>query len=166
MWQKKRSSPAALLDASGLKSKAIELLARREYSYSELETKLLPIASDENLVYEVLDWMVEEGFQSDERFTEMFLRSKALSGYGPIRIKMELRQKGIAEDLTEQAFEASTIEWETEVYRLIEKKLGKLDEVDIKSKQKCIGFLQRRGFNSGHIFPTLEKYLSGEEIEG
>jgi hypothetical protein len=44
MFQRTQKKAAQLLDEKGLRHKFIELLARREYSYGELEQKLLPQA--------------------------------------------------------------------------------------------------------------------------
>ena len=76
MFQRRPKKTEQLLDEKGLRHKVIELLARREFSYGELEQKLLPLAQNETLLYTVLDWMVEMGLQSDTRFTEMFIRSR------------------------------------------------------------------------------------------
>ena len=163
MFQRGSNKVAQLLDEKSLRHKVIELLARREYSYGELEQKLLPLAENESLIYTVLDWVVEMGLQSAARFTEMFIRSKAVSGYGPVRIRMELRQKHIGADLIELGFEniQDEINWADEVDRLIEKKANNLDLTDMKNKNKVMGFLQRRGFNLDQIYAGLERYLSG-----
>jgi len=162
MFQTSQKKPKALLDEKGLRHKVIELLARREYSYGELEQKLLPQAQSESLVYTVLDWMVEMGLQSDTRFTEMFIRSKAIGGYGPVRIRMELKQKHITPDQIEMGFESleDELNWSEEVDRLIEKKSSNLDLSDMKAKNKVMGFLQRRGFNLDQIYAGFDRLTS------
>jgi len=135
-------------------------LARREYSYGELEAKLLPRAENEAQLYSVLDWLVEMGLQSDARFTEMYIRSKALSGYGPVRIRMELKQKHISDSQMEMGFEilSDELDWHSEVLRLIEKKSKSLDLSDPKDKNKVLGFMQRRGFNLDQIYKGMSEF--------
>ena len=159
MFQKAQVKPEQLLDEKGLRHKVIELLARREYSYAELEQKLLPKALSETLLYTVLDWIVEMGLQCDKRFTNMYIRSKAVSGYGPIRIRLELKQKHVAAELIDMGFEEveQEINWAQEVDRLIEKKSSNLDLTDMKSKNKVMGFLQRRGFNLDQIYAGFNR---------
>lgn len=159
MFQRTQKKTTQLLDEKALRHKVIELLARREYSYGELEQKLIPVAENEMAIYTVLDWVVEMGLQSDKRFTEMFIRSKAISGYGPVRIRMELKQKFISADLIELGFEEiqDQINWAEEVDRLIEKKAKNLDTSDMKSKNKVMGFLQRRGFNLEQIYAGFDR---------
>jgi len=159
MFEAPTKKAKALLDEKALRHKVIELLARREYSYGELEKKLLPLTEDETQLYAALDWVVEMGLQSDNRFTEMFIRSKALSGYGPIRIKIELKQKQISEQLIETGFEtlAEELDWSKEVDRLIIKKSAQLDLDNMKDKNKLMGFLQRRGFSLDQIYQGLDR---------
>lgn len=153
------------LDEKGLRHKVIELLARREYSYGELEAKLLPMSQSEDLLYKVLDWIVEMGLQSDERFTEMFIRSKYLGGYGPVRIRLELKQKHIRSELIESSFEAlaSELDWQNEVLRLIEKKAKNFDLSEFKDKNKLMGFLQRRGFTLDQIYKGLDAFAQNKQ---
>ncbi len=146
-------------DIPALKRKAVELLARREYSFHELETKLMPLAESEDDAYAALEWLVQQGLQSDERFCEMYLRSKALSGYGPVRIRMELKQKGINQNLIEQTFEEQEVDWALELERLTTKKLQGCDAGDLKAKQKCVGFLQRRGFTLDQIYRAMDHFF-------
>lgn len=164
MFQRAQKKAAQQLDEKGLRHKVIELLARREYSYGELEQKLQPLTEDEAAMYRALDWVVEMGLQSDIRFAEMFIRSKAISGYGPVRIRMELRQKYIGADLIEFGFEniQDEINWSEEVDRLIEKKANGLDLSDMKSKNKVMGFLQRRGFNLDQIYAGFDRFTSSD----
>lgn len=164
MFQRAQKKAAQQLDEKGLRHKVIELLARREYSYGELEQKLQLLTEDEAAMYRALDWVVEMGLQSDIRFTEMFIRSKAISGYGPVRIRMELRQKYIGADLIEFGFEniQDEINWSEEVDRLIEKKANGLDLSDMKSKNKVMGFLQRRGFNLDQIYAGFDRFTSSD----
>ncbi|EAT11184.1 regulatory protein RecX [Bermanella marisrubri] len=161
---KKSMAAPKELNESELRRKAVELLARREYSFAELEKKLLPLSSDETLVYNALDWMVENGLQSDQRFATMYVRSKALSGYGPIRIRMELKQKGVSESLMELAFDelANELDWIATVDQQIEKKSRNLDLADPKDKNKLMGYMQRRGFSLDQIYSGLDrrKYIS------
>lgn len=162
MWQKDPNKKTVFLDEAALRHKSIELLARREYSYAELEGKLIPYSEEEGPVYTVLDWLIEMGLQCDARYAKMYVRSKALAGYGPVRIRLEMKQKGINEFLMEDAFFAaeSEVSWSDEVDRLIEKKSKSLDLADFKDKNKVMGYLQRRGFSLDQIYAGFERCKS------
>ncbi|WP_396587441.1 regulatory protein RecX [Bermanella sp. R86510] len=155
-----RNNSSPQVDEAGLKRKAIDLLARREYSFAELEKKLIPLTEDESLVYGVLQWLIDNSLQSDERFAGMYVRSKALSGYGPVRIKMELNQKGVQEHVIEQAFfdVEAELNWDESVDHLIIKKARSLNMSEPKDKNKVMGYLQRRGFNLDQIYAGLSRH--------
>jgi len=157
MYTDYKAKPKKEFDEKALRHKAIELLARREYSYAELEKKLLVLSEDEVIIHTILDWLVEMELQNDARFTQMFLRSKAVGGYGPVRIKMELKQKGINEFLIENSFADLAFDWDEEVDRLILKKVKDQSLSDSKLKNKVMGYLQRRGFTLDQIFSGFNR---------
>lgn len=74
---------------------AIRLLARREYSCAELTSRLAAKGHDPNAVAECLERLAEQNLQSDERFTEHFIRSRVGRGQGPMKILAELGNRGI-----------------------------------------------------------------------
>ena len=51
--------------------------------------------------------LADEGLQSDVRFAEAFVRSRILRGHGLTRIRQDIRQKGIADELVGQTLERS-----------------------------------------------------------
>ncbi len=161
MYTNQKAKPKKEFDEKALRHKAIELLARREYSYAELEKKLLTLSEDEETILTILDWLIEMELQSDERFTKMFLRSKAVSGYGPVRIKLELKQKGINEYLIEDSFAALAFDWDEEVDRLVLKKVKDQSLDDSKLKNRVMGHLQRRGFTLDQIYSGFNRFTQG-----
>jgi len=80
-----------------LKARAVAYLSRREHSRVELARKLAPHAESEDALQAVLDALVREGWQSDERYTQALVHRKA-GRQGAARIVHELRQQGVAED--------------------------------------------------------------------
>ena len=58
-----------------LLARAVSYLSRREYSRRELGEKLRRLGSEDDAkVDEVLDYLEEKGYLSNERFAEQFLR--------------------------------------------------------------------------------------------
>ncbi len=157
MYTNQKTKPKKEFDEKALRHKAIELLARREYSYFEVETKLLALSEDEVAIYSILDWLIEMELQSDERFTKMYLRSRANAGYGLVRIGLELKQKGIDAFLIENTFAEQDFDWDEEVDRLILKKVKDQSLDDMKLKNKVMGYLQRRGFTLDQIYSGFNR---------
>ncbi|MES1196012.1 MAG: regulatory protein RecX, partial [Steroidobacter sp.] len=70
---------------------AVRLLARREHAAAEIRQKLKFRGYDDNVTAEVIDDLLRQRLLSDERFAEMFIRSRAERGQGPARLRVELR---------------------------------------------------------------------------
>ena len=132
---------------------AMDLLARREHSRRELRQKLLKRFSDQAEQIELeIDRLSDEGLQSDERLAEAFIRARSNRGQGPSRIKMELRGKGVSDDVTSLALEASGVDWYELASEVASKKFGELGAAtDLKEKARVSRFLQQRGFSYDHI---------------
>ena len=77
------------------RSKAEELLNRRDYSSSELAAKLREAGYHASVADEVVARFVEVGLLDDGRFAELFARSKAAAGWGRIKIERELARRGV-----------------------------------------------------------------------
>lgn len=148
---KTKKQKPELLERSGLKHAAVDLLSRRDYSRRELQRKLSPRSLSEDDVDVVLDELAENNWQSDERFASMYLRSRASRGLGPLRLRQELREKGIADGLVELTFEESDADWYEMAIEVARKKLQSLGPFSPEVKAKLWRFLSYRGFNSDQI---------------
>lgn len=137
-----------------LKTKVIELLARREYSRKELEQKLILKAGNDQaftVVEVLLDRMEEVGYLSDYRFATAFIRSKANSGYGPSRILQSLYQKGIDKTTFQQVLDEEVIDFYHLAFERMQRKYSVDDLSDFKSFQKCFRHMAGRGYTSDQI---------------
>lgn len=130
--------------------KALTLLGRREYSAYELHARLMRHHFDDDIVSDVIAALQDKGWQSDERFTEMLVRTRYQQGKGPNRIRYELGQKGIDEALIEGYVDNHDQAWfEAAVYALDKKRRGhSLD--DKHFKMKCMRYLYQQGFTRDH----------------
>ncbi|MBI2287260.1 MAG: recombination regulator RecX [Nitrosomonadales bacterium] len=148
-----------------LRARALQYLARREYSCAELRGKLLPhvqIGEDFGQSFDssgsvdldaLLDDLTTRGWLSDARAATQLLHAKRRR-FGTQRIMHELRQKGIAEELIEAALPALK-ESELEAARDVwQRKFGTLPQ-DAREKAKQMRFLQSRGFGFEVIFQVL-----------
>jgi regulatory protein len=131
----------------------LRLLARREHSRRELLDKLALRGFKRDEVEPVIDEITERDWQNDERYTECYVRQRIQSGYGPIRIRYELQQRGIGEvDLDTQAEEQGG--WQN---LLLDVYCNKYDDEKSLSQNEWLKrsrFLQQRGF-SGEMIKRL-----------
>ncbi len=145
-----------------LRDFCMKLLVRRDYSVQELYDKAQMKAMDMTLFTEVLEQLQQAGFQSDERFCEAFIRSRVRKRMGPVKIKMELRQKGIGEAVSRQVFQQLGVDWFVMASALAQKKQQPLPEgADFETRQKAkaklMRFLQSRGFEAEQISFALSE---------
>lgn len=132
---------------------AMNLLARREHSRTELERKLRSRFSPQELD-EALQRLVDEQLQSDERFAMSFTRERMRRGHGPLRISAELTQRGVDSVLADRAIAAiprdEGVSWQSVAAEALAKKFGYAPAQDIQEKARRIRFLRYRGFSSEH----------------
>ena len=133
---------------------AMVLLARREYSHLELRQKLSRRFPDEaDRIEAEVDQLAAEGLQSNARLAEVFIRSRVSRGQGPLKISLDLKGKGVAEEDIGLAFQEAEVDWFTLASQVALKKFGVLpdQEIDIRLKARVSRFLRQRGFSYDHI---------------
>ena len=129
---------------------AMNMLARREHSRKELQNKLCS-RFDSDTVVAVLDELIADGLQSDQRFLERFVSSKVNSGQGPKKIAYDLRSKGIAAEMVAEQLQGYDDDWLEMARELVRRKygdIGDLLEQDYKQRQKIQRFIASRGFSN------------------
>ena len=99
-------------DTAKIRESAYRLLARREHSYKELQTKLKQREFDRDAIDAVLQDLIDEGLQSDARFAESYIRMRAMNGFGPERIPLELAERGVGQSLIDNAMANTEIDWQ------------------------------------------------------
>lgn len=139
--------------------RALQYLARREYSRAELALKLRPYALSEEDVNqhdnldELFDELTERGYLSDERAAAQLLHIRR-PRFGLLRIEHEMRQKGFDDVLIENA-RPTLKEGELDAARGVwQKKFGILPH-NPHEKARQMRFLQSRGFSMEVILKVV-----------
>jgi len=148
---------------SSTRNKALDLLARREHSVAELQAKLLAREFDPESVATAIDRLVDEGLVSDDRFAAAFVASRVRKGQGPVRIRGELRQRGVADELIERHLEQVAVDWVGLACSVRDRKYGPVHAVDYHERARQGRFLQHRGFSGEQIRAALERHDAGED---
>jgi len=131
----------------------MRFLARREHSRAELVQKLAPHAEGSEQIETLLDDLVRQGFLSDARYAEGIARTRG-ARFGSERVEHELRQKGVADSLVNNAIRELR-DGDLATARVIwEKKFGSFPK-DAKQRARQVRFLQSRGFNLQTILKLL-----------
>lgn len=151
-----RNRKPDLLEADDLRRGIVELLSRRDYSRLELLRKFRDRCEDSDLLEQILDDFQQRQWQSDLRFAESYLNSRFQRGVGPLRLRQELKEKGIDAHTIELVFDAFDGDWFENLYRIAEKKSKSIKENDKNKKQKLFRFLAYRGFTSEQISSVID----------
>ena len=141
----------------------LRLLARREHSRRELLDKLALRGFNRDEAEPVIDQMAGQNWQSEQRFAECYIRQRINNGYGPMRIRYELQQRGIDQaDLDAQVLQ-EVGSWEQLALDVYQRKYDSLTKLTASEWQKRSRFLQQRGFSGEtikRVFAELKLKLS------
>lgn len=145
-------------DDAALREAAARLLARREHSRRELETKLVRKGWDAGQVAEIVARFAETGLQSDTRFAESYARNRAERGYGPLRIRAELNERGIDKADARAALEDLDADWTENARAWYRRKYGDSPPEDQREKARRLQALGRRGFAHEHLRGLFDEH--------
>ncbi|MGP8291600.1 regulatory protein RecX [Vreelandella zhanjiangensis] len=133
---------------------ALQLLSRREYSRAEIAQRLKKKAFENADIEACLDTLEEQGLQSDVRFAESFIRSRIIRGQGVIRIKGELRQRGVDQEILSNALacveDNEGVDWFELASDTLARRFSSPGDTP-KERAKRERFLASRGFDFEQI---------------
>lgn len=138
---------------------AMDQLARRECSQHELQQKLSRrFGTDDTVQTEiasVVAELAEAGLQSDERFAESLARARRERGHGPLRIRQDLWQRGIADAIIDALVNDSSEDWVALASAAAQRKFGDAPPPDHKAWARRARFLASRGFPESVVRAAL-----------
>lgn len=129
----------------------MRLLAQREHSRRELQDKLRLRGFPSEEITQTLDRLRTQGLQSDSRFAENYIESRLRRGFGPVRIGVELRERGIEEGLISEQMAIYKEQWWEELQRVHQNKYGSAPAKSRNELAKRARFLEYRGFRGDLI---------------
>ena len=140
---------------------AMDLLARREHGRVELTRKLRQRGALPEMIDTALDRLTEEGLLSESRYLESFVSYRARSGYGPLRIREELSQRGLQRTDIELALRESGINWQEQLEDTWRRKFSGHLPVDARERAKQGRFLSYRGYS----MEMISRLFSGRGMD-
>ena len=140
--------------------RALSLLVRREHSRPELLRKLAARGVEPDAASEAVDKMTEAGWQDDGRFAASLARSRASTGYGPLRIEAELSTHRLDSAQITAAFDAlaedGEADWSQRARDLLERRYDVAAfPGDPALRRKAVDFLLRRGFDAETAYAAV-----------
>lgn len=138
-------------------SRLQKLCSKAEYCEADVYKKALKyLEGDEEAAARVTRALVEERYVDDLRYAGAYVREKAnIQGWGPVKIRFQLRAKGVKEEVIREALEEIVPEKATDkLDRLMAAKARTL-EGDIQQRLKLIRF----GLSRGYTYDEVEKSI-------
>lgn len=137
------------------RARALRALGRREHSARELEAKLAAQGFEE-AAPKVVEELQRAGWQSDERYAELLVRSRVAQGYGRLRIEAELASRGVADAAIRAALAQAQCDWAALAAEIRTRKFGAGPQ-SLSERQKQYRFLAGRGFEAQQIDFALKQ---------
>ncbi len=151
VFSRRQEKPEAADDESRIRSVILALQTYREHGAKELEAKLSRKGYDSMTTQQVIEDLRESGLVSDRRFAEAVVRSHVARGHGPLRIRYELRELGVAQELIDASLTGEVSDWRALAIEVRRRKFGECIPPTYVQRAKQMRFLQYRGFSTDQI---------------
>lgn len=145
---------------------ALYYLGYKMRTEAEVRKKLQEKEFSEDVIEKVMAFLAKYKYCNDKEYAVKFVKERLrLHPKGVYGLKMELRQKGIAEQWIAQALEETEIDETTDALMWIGKKTRGQDikTLDEKQKRRIQAFLQRKGYRWQTIAEAFAIAEEGEE---
>lgn len=141
---------------SQVKAQAAGMIGRRALSKSELQRRLIRGGAAEADAQAAADWLEDIGAVDDPAYAAAVVRDYGRRGYGPARIREELRRRGVPRELWEVTLEELP-DSEDILDDLIRKRC-RGDLSDPREVKRLSDGLLRRGFSWSQVKEALSRY--------
>ena len=146
---------------SGLKDRALSLLTARPLSRKELIDRLIERAdATEKEAEAVADELGRLGLLNDRTYAETLVRHYSAKGYGPYRLREELRRRGVPRAYWDEALDNLDDPAEAIDALLRQKLRGRT--ADRKELKRASDYLARKGYSWNDISAALRRYDNAE----
>lgn len=146
---------------SGLKDRALSLLTARPLSRKELIDRLIERAdATEKEAEAVADELERLGLLNDRTYAETLVRHYSARGYGPYRLREELRRRGVPRAYWDEALDNLDDPAEAIDALLRQKLRGRT--ADRKELKRASDYLARKGYSWNDISAALRRYDNAE----
>jgi regulatory protein len=134
--------------AAAIECLALKLLATREHSRLELERKLRARGYAADAVEPVLAGLAGQGAINEARLAQAYVAERVGKGFGPLRIRAELRDKGLSDEAIDPHLEGMQDDWPQLLAQTHDRRFGPVPPTDQADYGRRGRFLEGRGFPS------------------
>ena len=152
-------------DAAKAMDSAVRFLAARPRSTAEIRRRLAKKDIEEAVVEEVIERLTSLNYVDDLEFARFWVRNREeFNPRGEMALRYELRQKGIADAIIEEAL--AELDPTESAYRAARKKMRSLRNKEPDEQRNKLGaFLNRRGFSYETARTVVDRIVAEQEAE-
>lgn len=138
------------------------LLGSRDYPAARLRKKLQEAGFPSVIIEECIGKLKKAHYLDDRRYAQSYVRSH-LQDRSSLRIRVDLKERGVPEELIDEAFEELEREMDPrqaqldQIRRLLYKRGYEPGSDDYTQKQKTMAFLHRKGYEPELIRRAMEE---------
>lgn len=142
--------------SSSVRGAALGLLGRRDYTASELRTRLIEKGHDPGEVAEQIELLTSDRSIDDARVAASHIRvASQIKGRGRMRIRQELQARGVAKSVIEPLLAEMPAEDETSAIQKFLARKRVPEKLDGPARNKVFAQLMRKGFPADAISKAL-----------
>ncbi len=136
------------------KNRTLNFLSFRPRSIHETAHFLLLKRYSQQIIDEIIAFLIETGFLDDQKFAAWWVDSRSRARpSGPIKLKTELKQKGVSAEIINQV---TKLDYVKLAKTAAKKFAAKLAETDPQIRlRKLRNYLQRQGFTWDQISSAI-----------
>lgn len=138
---------------------ALKVLSFRPRSIFEVQKKLKDYGFDETVVHSVLERLKQNGLLEDQSFAQTWIENRTV--FHPRSRKLmalELRQKGVPDEVVQNALAAGAVDDETMAYQSAIQYVRRLRGLEWPEfRKKLSAYLLRRGFSFETVSPVVRQ---------
>ena len=146
------------MDTARCLSRLQKLCSKAEYCRADVYRKALKdLEGNAEAAGKVVDQLVKEKYVDDARYASAFAREKAtLQGWGPVKIRFQLRGKGVSEaDIAAALEEVEPEKADAKLEKVLAAKARTL-EGDPQFRLKLLKFALSRGYEYGVVEAAIK----------
>ena len=139
--------------------------ARREYCVSDIRRKALKaMEGDAEAAARIVASLVRDRFVDDRRYAAAFAREKAaLQGWGAVKIRFQLRGKGVSDEIITEALQEIDPEKAVSKLDKLAAERYRLLKDDPQCKLKMLKALLSRGYEYDEVEAAVNKVMKSSE---
>jgi regulatory protein len=150
------------MDAARCLSRLQKLCSKAEYCRADVYRKALKdLEGDVEAAGKVVEQLVADKYVDDARYASAYAREKAgLQGWGPVKIRFQLRAKGVSEaDIASALQDVEPEKAEAKLQKILEAKARTL-QGDPQFRLKLLKFGLGRGYNYDEVESAVSKIIA------